>query len=124
MAWLCALLMIFQSCTVYKSTPITLDEASKANDRVRIYKNTGEEVDYLKVMMRNDGHYYGLKKKKGQVQNSLIDEDEIDSIKLKDKTLSTLATIGVPIIIAGVTVGLMALAISDIPVSFSGSVQK
>ena len=108
--------MVFQSCTVYKSTPITLDEASKANDKVRIYKRNGDKVKYAKVLMFNDGNYYGVEKIKGMHNNILLNEDEIVKVNIKDKTTSTILTIGIPVVIIGAVIGGIALAIENMQI--------
>jgi len=100
--WLLAVVMVFQSCTVYKSSPITLDEASKANDKVRIYKRNGDKVKYAKIVVLNDGNFYGVKKEKHLLNNILINQNDIDKIQLKDKTMSTILTVAIPVVIIGV----------------------
>jgi len=58
-------LILFQGCTVYKSANVTLDEAVKADTKVRIEKKNGERLKYFKVVVLDDGNYYGKKKKNG-----------------------------------------------------------
>ena len=65
-----SVLLMLQSCTVYKSAPITLDEASKANNKVRVYNKNGEKLTYSKIVVFNDGHYYGVKKAQELSNNS------------------------------------------------------
>ena len=74
-AWLLAIMMIFQSCTVYKSTPVTLEDAVKANTKVKIEKLNGEKLKYFRIVQGNDGKYYGDVKIKNMYNNILINED-------------------------------------------------
>jgi CHASE3 domain sensor protein len=111
--WLLAVVMVFQSCTVYKSTPITIDEASKANDKVRIYKRNGEKLKYYRIVQGNDGKYYGDQIINKMHNNFLINEDEIEKIQIKDKSTSTILTIAIPVAIIGIAIGAVALTVQN-----------
>ena len=50
----CATLIFFQGCTVYNSTSVTLQEASKTNSKVRVEKNSGKRLKYSKIVLLND----------------------------------------------------------------------
>ena len=111
--WLLAVVMVFQSCTVYKSTPITIDEASKANDKVRIYKRNGEKLKYYRIVQGNNGKYYGDQIINKMHNNFLINEDEIEKIQIKDKSSSTILTIAIPVAIIGIAIGAVALTVQN-----------
>ena len=51
MALFFAILILFQSCTVYKSASVTLDEASKSNTKVRLktFDNQSLKFDRIEV---------------------------------------------------------------------------
>ena len=53
--------MLLQSCSVYKRTPVTFDEAAKTNSKVKI-----ERIDKTKLKLKRielvDGNYFGLQK--------------------------------------------------------------
>ena len=97
-----SVLILIQGCTIYKSTSVTLEEASKTNNKVRVEKRNGEKVKYSKIVVLNDGNFYGVKKEKYLFNNILIDQNDIDKIQLKDKTMSTILTVAIPVVIIGV----------------------
>ncbi len=91
-----SLLIIFQSCTVYKSTPTTLDEAVKNEIKAKVETNNGVNIKFKKIVFEND-KYFGVRKVKGKVEKMQLNEKHISNIKLKDKTMSTVLTIILPI---------------------------
>ena len=99
-ALILSMLILLQGCTVYKSVPVTLEEASKAGTKVNIENKNGENVRFLRVIELNDGHYYGVKKANGLVSNIRIDENKIKKVELKDELLSTISSIAIPVIAA------------------------
>lgn len=115
-AWFLVIMMVFQSCTVYKSTPVTLGEAVKADTKVKIEKRNGEKLKYYRIVQGNDGKYYGDEIKNKMHNNFLINEDEIEKIQIKDKTTSTILTIGIPVLIVGLAIGGVALALDNMKI--------
>ena len=107
-------LMMLQSCTVYKSTPVTLSEAVKADTRVKIENRNGEKLKYFRIVQGNDGKYYGDQIINKMHNNILINEDEIEKIQIKDKSTSTIITIAIPIAIIGIAIGAVALSVQNI----------
>ena len=104
-------LILFQGCTVYKSANVTLDEAVKADTKVRIEKKNGERLKYFKVVVLDDGNYYGKKKEKWIFNNIIIEENSIEKIQIKDKQASTIWTIAIPVVIIGVLIGAVAIGL-------------
>ena len=101
------LLMLIQSCTVYKSTSVTLGEAVEADTRVKIKKRNGEKLKYYRINQGKDGNYYGDIKVKRVHHNVLINEDEIQKIQIKDKTTSTILTVAIPVAYIGLALVLL-----------------
>ena len=95
-------LMLFQSCTVYKSASVTLDEASKSNTKVRVVKTNGEKVKYSRIVALKDGHFYGVQKVNGLSNNIPIHQDDIVRLNLKNRETSTILSIGIPVVIIGI----------------------
>ena len=58
-----SVLILLQGCTVYKSANVTLDEAVRADAKVRIEKKNGERLKYFKVVVLDDGNYWQKKRK-------------------------------------------------------------
>ena len=101
---LCALL-VFQSCTVYKSSTISLSEAVEFNAKVKIKSTEGEKRVIQRIKF-TDGKYLGEMTRKGQKVIVPLNEDDIESIRPKNKTLSTVINIGVPVLLVGVIVAI------------------
>lgn len=103
--WLLALTMLFQSCTIYKFTPITLDQAVLNESKVKVRTKTSQKYKFNKIEV-TDGNYYGVKKAYIGIIKTPLNENEISSIKEKDKILS----IVIPVVISiGVFCGLVAV---------------
>jgi hypothetical protein len=90
--------ILFQGCTVYKSVNVTLDQAVIANTKVRIKTNDNQTLKYKNVEAEN-GIYYGLMKYENSWVKTPINEDNIDKVQVKDKTLSTILTVAIPVVI-------------------------
>jgi hypothetical protein len=88
-----SILILFQGCTVYKSTSATLDEAYKSQTKVKVLSNDNQTIKYDKIGLDNRT-YYGVKKFKGTILKTQIDENELKSIRLKNEPLSILFTVG------------------------------
>ena len=91
-----SILILFQGCTVYKST--TIQQAVQTESKVKVRTKNGETFKFSRVGTK-DGNYYGVSKTKGETIKISLDENFINTIKEKDKTLSTILTIGIPITI-------------------------
>lgn len=104
----CILLVIIftlQSCTVYKKTPVTLEEAKNANLKTLVIDINNTKHKYKRITLI-DGQYYGEIKKNQKYPKDLLSETEIKSIQTIDKTATTvkysyilLTTIGLAILI-------------------------
>jgi hypothetical protein len=103
-----SILIMLQSCTVYQTANVTLDEAVISDNKVRIEKKNGAKLKYSKVVKFNDGKYYGKLKEKGFFINVLIDEDNIAKVQLKDQKTSTIFSVVIPLIIIGSLIGIIA----------------
>lgn len=108
-SFLFALVMIIQSCTVYKSKPISLDQAVQKESKVRVQTNDNEKLKFKKIIFENS-NYYGVKKSKGELVRIPLNQEFIFNIKEKNKTLSTVLSIGIPLVIVG---GLLVIAASS-----------
>ena len=89
-------LILFQGCTVYKST--TIQQAVQTESKVKDRTKNGETFKFSRIGTE-DGNYYGVSKGKREATKIALDENSINTIKEKDKTLSTILSIGIPVII-------------------------
>ena len=91
------LLIIFQSCTIYKKGYIRIDKAVQNENKVKIKMTSNEYLKFKKVIFENDD-YYGFDKVKGEYNRIIIDRGQVFSVKEKDDTLSTIVTVSTTII--------------------------
>ena len=91
-----SMLILLQGCTVYKSVSVTLEQAAKEENKVRLETTSGEKLKFKRIGIDN-GEYYGVKKVKGNIVKVPLDTNYIKNVKLKDKTLSTILTIALPL---------------------------
>jgi hypothetical protein len=100
---LLSILIVFQGCTVYKSANTTLDEAVKNKIKTKLETNNGVNFKFKKIVFEND-NYFGVRKVKGKTEKMQLNEKHINNIKLKDKALSTVLTIALPITVIAASV--------------------
>ena len=93
-----SLLVLLQSCSVYKSDNLTLDQAVQNESRVKVKTINNEKYKFKRIEIA-DGHYYGVKKVKGKDIKVPLNRAEVSKINEKNKSLSTILTIASPIII-------------------------
>lgn len=106
-----ASLMLFQSCVVYHKTPKSLDEASRLRTTTRITNHTGV-TDKYDFILYEDGMYYGVFKdfdERGKWVKTPLQESEIEVVQTKNKTASTLITIGLITVPVLTLVGVIAV---------------
>jgi len=108
-----SVLILFQGCTVYKSNSVSINEAVKADTKVRVVKKNGEKKKYIRVVEPNDGYFYGVKKVNGLVKHIPLKKEDIAKINLKDQKVSKLWTIATPLIIIGIAIGVFAIALDN-----------
>ena len=90
--------IFFQGCTVYKSADITLEQALKNESKVKVTTNSNEGLKFNKIGIE-DGKFYGEKQSKGLIVKTPLNENFINKINEKDKTWSTIISIGMPLVI-------------------------
>lgn len=105
-AFLLTALMLFQSCVVYRQTPTTLAKASQEQIKTKIASSNGaiSKFDYITY---EDGQFYGVNKdfdERGKLVKTPLREQEITNVLTKDKTTSTVLTVGVIVVpVIGIT---------------------
>jgi len=91
-AFFLSCLIILQGCTVYKGTNLTLDDAVRSDGKVKVITNYDTKLKYKRVEMENNT-FYGVKKVKGEEVKDKLYKEDLKTVKIKDKTLSTIGTI-------------------------------
>ena len=101
-----ALLFLFQSCKIYHSKSISIDNAMQSGDNVKIKINDDFAYTFVRII-REDDRIYGVTSSKSETIEYLenmgfeiiqegkyvkinLPENKIESIHAKNKTLSTL----------------------------------
>ena len=88
-----SVLILLQGCTVYKSGPITLEQAVQEQKKVKITTLDNRKILFKKIVFK-DGKYYGVKKLKDSTKDVLLFEKDITVLKVKKyNTLETILTI-------------------------------
>ncbi len=97
------LMLIFaHSCSVYKNKPVSLREASQQKIKVKVKTKYDKNLIFKRIEKVGDT-YYGVTKKRGEFIKTKLEENSINKIEIKDKTMSTIFTIALPI---GIITGL------------------
>ena len=84
-----SVLILFQGCTVYKSANVTLEEAARADTKVRITTNDNQTMKYLNITKINQ-EYFGIKKVHGDLTKIPIQKEDIEIVRIKNKPMSTI----------------------------------
>lgn len=97
-------LIFFQGCTVYKSTPVSIEQAVQNESKVKVITKSNEKFKFNRIRIE-DSNYYGYNSK----ERIPLDQNNIDTIKEKNKTLSTVLNIVIPVF---TIVGLLGLLVA------------
>ena len=110
-AWFLTALMLMQSCVVYNvKAPTTLEKASQEQIKTKITNTNGQDFKY-KYITYEDGVYYGVNKKSGELIKTPLSEQEVSKVRLQNKSASTLVTIAA-IVVSGGAIALIVGLIS------------
>lgn len=106
-----SLIILFQSCTVYRSNPINIEEASQQNVKMKAFTKDGEVLKFRRIEKENDSYfgYVKLKSSTGKILQKKVKEfeksgrftafelnpNEIKEIYPQNKSVTTLVNIGV-----------------------------
>ena len=91
----CYILMVLilcQSCVVYHKTPVTMEQAAKANTKTKLLLKDGK-IEKFKFVTFKDGQYYGTRITGNGTVNIPIDSNSVDKVQVKNKTASILVTV-------------------------------
>ena len=96
-AVLFAILLLIQSCTVYKSANVTLEQAAQNGSKTKVITHDGGKLKFKRIGFENE-HYYGLKIVNKKEVKIYLDPNTIKTINEKNKTVSTILTIVGPVL--------------------------
>jgi hypothetical protein len=107
--------LILQSCAVYKKTPVTLNDAATADRKVLAVKSDNTKLKFIRIE-QIDGLYYGHIKTKGGTEKIPLTESDLKTIRLLDKTATTIGNIS---IVVG-SLGIVLLVVAAIELANLG----
>ncbi|MEJ2114443.1 MAG: hypothetical protein P8X62_12455 [Flavobacteriaceae bacterium] len=84
-----SVLILLQGCTLYKPNYFTLHDASKTNNKVLVRTKNNEKLKFKRIKLQH-GQYYGVQKIKRIPAKIPLDSAEINYVRIKDKTTSTI----------------------------------
>ena len=99
-ALLLASLMLFQGCTAYKSTSVSLEEASISETKIKVKTNFKKTYHFQSIIVE-DGSYYGINTFKGEIVKIKLREKDLEKVLIKSNQKSTIYTIAAPLILTG-----------------------
>ena len=114
---LLAFVMLFQGCTVYKSASVTLEEAVRADTKVKLKTKNDQTLKFNKLGVE-EGMYFGVKEiykddafniSKKEIIKTPIDVNNIEVIKIKNKTMSTILPFAIPVTLFAILLGSAAI---------------
>ncbi|WP_281298106.1 hypothetical protein [Flavobacterium limnophilum] len=88
---------LLQSCAVYQKTHVSIDEAVTTENKVLIIKTDDTKLK-LKKIEQIDGVYYGIIDGDREIVKVPLNKSEIKTIRILDKSTSTLSTIAVVVV--------------------------
>lgn len=118
------LIGLISGCSVYHPDSVSIQEGVDSQNRIKI-TTVDNYVLELKELRREDGQLYGITGRKSETAKLLFDrphlpdgnnikiafkDNEIKEIHLKDKKMSNIVNVGVPLVGAA---GLIGLANKD-----------
>lgn len=105
-------LILFQSCKAYYKDSVTLEQAVNEHKRAKVETVTKQTYKFQTISFEN-GQYYGIKMVKGETVKIPIDQANLSKVRLENKSLSVIGTIGVSVLIGfGILVGIAGIALS------------
>ena len=100
-ALLFSIILLISSCVTYKATSLTIDELVKTQEKVRVeYKDS--KIQRFQNLVLENGTYFGMMKEKLQTVKKPIEVESIKSVRVYDRTKSTIVTIGVHVLLVGI----------------------
>ena len=119
-----ALLLMLQSCSVYHSGTVSVDEAVAAESKVKVITEDHEKYKFQRLEKEND-HLVGYVKPLSGTAKKLTDMPSqpegrflkvdlsniaVETIKLRNNTLSTIINIAIPVVAVVAPIAVVATA--------------
>jgi len=112
LAVLFASLILLQSCVVaYHGTNVSLEQAAQQDSKVKVKTITNETYEFRHIVFE-DGKFYGVQKRGSEMVNIPLEVNELNMVRLHDKTMSTVLSITIPVVLIGVLIALIGSNVS------------
>lgn len=87
--------LLLQSCAAYHKTPVSIQDAVTSNNKVLVITNNDTKLKLKKIELI-DGKYYGISEDEDRkIIKTPLNESDIKTIRVLDKSTSTWGTIGI-----------------------------
>lgn len=87
--------ILLQSCAVYQKTPVSIENAVTSNNKVLVITNNDTKLKLKKIELI-DGKYYGISEDEDRkIIKTPLNESDIKTIRVLNKSASTWGTIGI-----------------------------
>ncbi|MBT8296512.1 MAG: hypothetical protein KJO51_08855 [Gramella sp.] len=113
-AFILSSLLFLQSCSIYHSENLSLENAARNGQKTRVVIENGDKLKFNKIQETNDG-FFGLTKESSGTSKKLqklgilgresgryysfgLETLQIDKIQAKNYSASTWATIGISVV--------------------------
>lgn len=107
-----SVVMFFQSCKAYYKESVTLEQAVNEHKRAKVETVSKQTYKFQSIIFEND-QYYGVKMVKGETVKTHLDQADLSKVRLENKSLSVIGTIGVSVFIGfAILVGVAGIALS------------
>lgn len=107
--FLLVIALMLQSCSVYKKTPVTLEEAATTDRKVLVIKSDNTKLKFKRIE-QTDGIYYGLLKTRAGIERIPLTESDLKTIRVLDKTATTVGNVAIVVGSLGVVLLVIAAA--------------
>ena len=105
-SFMLSLLILIQGCTVYKSAQITLEQAAKEEQKVKVITKNNQKLKFEYIRFDN-GQYYGVTRGKNIISQIPLEENMVKEVRLNDKTYTSILVMFVTF------TGLLSLIVHD-----------
>lgn len=85
-------LILLQSCVVYQKNSVSLEAAVLQELKSKVEMKTKETYKFQRIVFEDD-HFYGIQDIKGEKIKRPLQANDLNKIRLQDKSKSTIATV-------------------------------
>jgi hypothetical protein len=110
--------IILQSCSIYKKSPTSLDEAARANARTVVVNTDNSKLEFIRIT-QVDNEYYGEVKTISGTKKVPLSETDIKSIRVLDKTATTFTNLGIIVVPVAAALVIISLRSRDLDLGSS-----